>query len=132
MKLLMFDSPEFWYKTYSKTLEDAKTVDEDKKLGDLVVVFLQSESGDEERKGKVLRKAVSNISWLARKVGRKRILLHSFAHLSESKSSVEFAKETIEAVKTKLTEKGFEVDSTPFGYFLEWKIHVNGESLAKV
>lgn len=132
MKLLMFDSQEFWYKTFSKTIEEAETVNEGKKVDDSVVVFLQSESEDEARSGKVLKKAVSNISWLAKKIGRTRILLHSFAHLSESKSSIEFAGEVIESIKTKLVEKGFEVETTPFGYFNEFKIHVRGESLAKV
>ncbi|MFC2154480.1 threonyl-tRNA synthetase editing domain-containing protein [Candidatus Altiarchaeota archaeon] len=132
MKLLMFDSPEFWYTTYSKVVEDAQSVTEEKTVSDAVVVFLQSESEDEERSGKVLKKAVGNISWLANKVGRKKILLHCFAHLSESKSSVEFAEEMIGSLTSKLTEKGFEVDTTPFGYLLEFKIHVGGESLAKV
>lgn len=132
MKLLMFDSPEFWYKTFEKTVEGAESVNGQKTTKDSVVVFLQSESEDESRKGKVLKKAVGNISWLARKVGRTKVMLHSFAHLSENKSSIEFAQEMIESLKGKLTEKGFIVDSTPFGYFLEFKIHVGGESLAKV
>ncbi len=128
----MFDSPEFWYKTFSKTVEGAETVNTEQTTNDSVVVFLQSEAEDESRREKVLKKATSNISWLARKVGREKIMLHSFAHLSESKSGIEFAQEMIESLKSKLTEKGFEVDSTPFGYFLEFKIHVGGESLAKV
>jgi len=132
MKLLMFDSPTFWYKTYKKTVEDAENVEGEKSINNSVVVFLQSEGEDEERRGKVLKKAVGNISWLTKKNGRTRILLHSFAHLSESKSSIEFAQEMIESLQTKLTEKGFEVETTPFGYFLEFKIHVGGESLAKV
>jgi len=128
----MFDANEFWYKTFSKTLEHAEEVDVEKIVSDALVVFLQSESEDEDRGGKVLKKAVGNISWLSKKVGRKNILLHSFAHLSESKSSIEYAQATIESIKSKLGEKGFTVDSTPFGYFLEFKIHVKGESLAKV
>jgi hypothetical protein len=38
----------------------------------------------------------------------------------------------INTLKAKLAEKGFEVNTTPFGYFLEFKIHVGGQSLAKV
>jgi hypothetical protein len=132
MKLLMFDSPEFWYKTFSKTLDSVQEVNEEHKVENTVVVFLQSEKEDEARKDGVLKDAVGNISWLARKVGRTKVMLHSFAHLSDSKSSIEFAQETISALKAKLTDKGFEVDTTPFGYFLEFKIHVGGQSLAKV
>ena len=132
MKLLMFDSPEFWYRTHSKTLESVEAVDEEHKVDNAVVVFLQSEKEDEGRKDSVMKDAVGNIIWLARKVGRTRIMLHSFAHLSDSKSSIEFAQEMTNALKSKLTEKGFEVSTTPFGYFLEFKIHVGGQSLAKV
>ncbi|MFH0860755.1 MAG: threonyl-tRNA synthetase editing domain-containing protein [Candidatus Altiarchaeota archaeon] len=132
MKLLMFDSPEFWYRTHSKTLESVEAVDKEHRIDNAVVVFLQSEKEDEGRRDSVLKDAVGNISWLARKVGRSRVVLHSFAHLSDSKSSIGFAGEIIEALKAKLTEKGFEADTTPFGYFLEFKIHVGGQSLAKV
>ena len=132
MKLLMFDSPEFWYRTFSKTLENVEEVSKEHRVDKAVVVFLQSEKEDESRKDGVIKDAAGNINWLARKVGRTRIMLHSFAHLSDSKSSIEFAQETINALKAKLAEKGFEVDMTPFGYFLEFKIHVGGQSLAKV
>jgi len=94
--------------------------------------FIQSEKEDEGRKDSVIKEAVGNITWLAKKVGRTRIMLHSFAHLSDSKSSIEFAQEAINSLKARLTEKGFDVDTTPFGYFLEFKIHVGGQSLAKV
>ena len=132
MKLLMFDSPEFWYRTHSKTLESVEAVDKEHRIDDSVVVFIQSEKEDEGRKDSVLKDAVGNISWLAKKVGRTKIMLHSFAHLSDSKSSIEFAQEAINSLKARLTEKGFEADTTPFGYFLEFKIHVGGQSLAKV
>jgi len=59
-------------------------------------------------------------------------VLHSFAHLSDSKSSIKFAATVFEIIKDKLIQKGYEVYVTPFGYFLEFKVHVLGESLAKV
>jgi len=132
MKLLMFDACEFWYKTYSKTVENAESMDREELIENALVVYLQSEQDDEVRQNEVLRKAVDNIAWLARKNGRSRVVLHSFAHLSDSKSSTEFAKATIELIKEKLVSKGFAASSTPFGYFLEFRIHVRGESLAKV
>ncbi len=132
MKLLMFDTHEFWYKTYSKTVENAESTDREDRVENALVVFLQSEQEDEARQNEVLRKAVDNITWLARKNGRSRVVLHSFAHLSDSKSSIEFAKTMLESIKEKLSSKGFAASSTPFGYFLEFKIHVRGESLAKV
>lgn len=38
----------------------------------------------------------------------------------------------IKEANARLTRSGFTVTETPFGYLNEWKIHVAGESLAKV
>jgi hypothetical protein len=132
MKLLMFNVREFWYKTYTKTLKEVKDADKEETVKDAIVVFANVEGEDQEQTASTIRKAVKNILWLARKTGRSRIVLHSFAHLSDSKSSVEFAVKVFEDIEDRLTHKGYKVSSTPFGYFLEFKIHVLGESLAKV
>lgn len=73
-----------------------------------------------------------SISWLAKKTDRTHILLHSFAHLSESRSDIDTAEQIFHDLQERLTNKGYKVEITPFGYFLEFKIHVRGESLAKV
>ncbi len=132
MKLLMFDANDFWYKTFSKTVESADTYDVEESMTDSLIIFINVEKEDEAQKDKVVKKAVNNISWLAKKTDRKKVVLHSFGHLSDSKSSIEFAENAIKAIKDKLTSKGFETSMTPFGYFFEFKIHVKGESLAKV
>ena len=128
----MFNVREFWYKTYMKTLKESKDIEKEESIKEAIVVFANVERDDQEQKARTILKAVKNIIWLARKTDRSRIVLHSFAHLSDSKSSVEFAANVFEAIEDRLTRKGYEVSSTPFGYFLEFKIHVLGESLAKV
>ncbi len=133
MKLLMFHAKEFFFKTFKKTLENAEDVGNiEKTVEETTTVFIQSEKEDEERTNKVLTKAVKNIAWLSKKIGANTIVLHPFAHLSNSKSSPEFAKNIIYEIKEMLENKGFTVHTTPFGYFYEFKIHVYGESLAKV
>jgi Archaea-specific editing domain of threonyl-tRNA synthetase. len=132
MKLLMFDTNDFWYKTFSKTVETAETCNREESATDSLVIFVNVEKEDEAQKNKVVRKAVNNINWLAKKTDRNKVVLHSFGHLSESKSSIEFAENILKTIKEKLAEKGLETSMTPFGYLLEFKIHVKGESLAKV
>lgn len=132
MKLLMFNVKEFWYKTFSKTIEDVEEIEEEETVKDAIVVFANVEKGDEEQTARIIRRTVKNITWLAGKTGRNRIVLHSFAHLSESKSGVEFAQRVLKTIEDRLERKGYAVSVTPFGYFLEFKIHVLGESLAKV
>lgn len=132
MKLLMFHVNEFWFKTFSKTLDNVDKIDKEETIGKSLVIFIHVEKEDEERKDKVIKKALENIKWLAKKVETEEIVLQPFAHLSDSKSSPEFAQETIVEVKKSLEEHNFITRLTPYGYFLEFKIHVRGESLAKV
>ena len=132
MKLLMLNTKEFWYKTFSKTIDTAEDNEKDEAITDSAVVFIHVEKEDEIRMDKIVAKAIGNITWLAKKLNRNKIVLHSFAHLSDSKSSPEFAEDVIKNIKDKLKNKNYETLVTPFGYFLEFKIHVLGESLAKV
>ena len=118
--------------TFSKTLDHVEDVHRDERIEDTAVAFIHVEAEDEERKAKVVKKAVANLKWYLNKVNKERMVLHSFAHLSSSKSSPELAIEVISAVRDKMDDKGFEVHSTVFGYFSEFSIHVRGESLAKV
>jgi hypothetical protein len=128
----MFNTGEFWYRTHSKTIEDTESISKEETVKDSLVIFIHVEKEDEEKAGEITKKAVDNIAWLARKTGRNKIVLHSFAHLSNSKSSVEFAQKMLETIQDGLKGKSYEVAITPFGYFLEFRIHVMGESLAKV
>ena len=53
-------------------------------------------------KDKIVKKAVDTICWLAKKTDRKNIVLHSFGHLSDSKSGIKFAEEAIKEIKDRL------------------------------
>lgn len=132
MKLLMFNVREFWFRTHSKTVETMPDAEEEKLIDNALVVFINAEKEDETRAQSVLAKTIDNITWLARKVNRKRIVLHAFSHLSDNKSNVGYASGFISDLQRKLAEKGYEAITTPFGYFLEFRLHVLGESLAKV
>ena len=132
VKLLMFNTDNFWYRTFEKTVDHISSADTEASAQDALVIFINVEKEDEAQRDRVVKKAVENISWLARKTDRKRVVLHSFAHLSESKASITFAEAMFKSIIDKLCAKGLETSMTPFGYFLEFTIHVRGESLAKV
>ncbi len=128
----MFYAPHFWWKPYQKVLEEAPQPGPEKEVKEAVIVFYHVEAHDPEREKKVIEKLVKNIKWLARKFGTQKVVLHSFNHLSLSKASPEEGFSLIQKAKEKLTRGGFEVYETPFGWLNEWKMHVAGESLAKV
>lgn len=132
MKILMFYSPEFWFKTYEKVLPDVPKQDTDKSFRNTLVVFYHAEAGDMEREGSVLKKFIKNIKWLAGKFSTNNVILHSFNHLSTSKAPPDFTRGLIDNAIKRLAGSGFAITETPFGYLNEWKMHVAGESLAKV
>jgi len=132
MKIIMFYTRSFWWKPHQKVLENTLLNPETQEVKDTVVVFYQVEAQDPKREKRVVEKLVKNIKWLARKFETKKIVLHSFNHLSLSKASPEEALSLIEKAKEKLKRGGFELYETPYGWLNEWKMHVAGESLAKV
>ena len=132
MKLVMFYVHEWWYKTASKSLPDMADAEREESLKNAAVIFYHSEAEDAEKKDSVLQKFVKNTKWIAGKFNTKNVVLHSFNHLSISKSSPEFAKSLLDEVVERLERTGYIVMTTPFGYFNEFKMHVAGDSLAKV
>ncbi len=132
MKLLLFYAPSFWFRTYQKVLEDVPDSEGDELFEKAVVVFYQVEEEDAARRGKVLTKFIKNVKWLAGKFDSRAVVLHSFNHLSGSKADPEFAGPFIEEARERLERSGYTVGMTPFGYLNEWKLHVAGDSLAKV
>ena len=132
MKILMFYAPAFWFKTFEKVLADVPDHPVENSTENAVVVFYHAEAHDLERQAKVLEKLIKNIKWLSGKFKGKNIVLHSFNHLSTSKAPADFTRSLITQAKERLVSAGYAVQETPFGYLNEWKIHVAGESLAKV
>jgi hypothetical protein len=132
MKLLMFYVHEWWYKTASKSLPDVPDNDKEEAIGKAVVIFFHVEAEDEGKRENVIQKFVKNTKWIAGKFSTKTVVLHSFNHLSSSKSSPDFAKALLDDVIERLQRTGYEIMLTPFGYFNEFKMHVAGDSLAKV
>ncbi|MGQ9484645.1 MAG: threonyl-tRNA synthetase editing domain-containing protein [Desulfosoma sp.] len=132
MKLLMFYAPHFWYRSFQKTLAEVPDREEEKECRNAVVIFFHAEAHDDDRRSKVVEKWVKNAKWIARKFDTSTIVLHSFNHLADTKASFETARAMVQDVRQRLERTGFTVLETPFGYLNEWKIHVAGDSLAKV
>lgn len=126
MRLLMLHVEYFWIRP------DEGSDEESKDFSEALLVWIQSEEKDEADRVSVLRKMVKNVRWLAQKVGTTTVILHSFAHLGESKASPDFADGLIEEAASRLEEREFDVHIVPFGAFHEFKMHVKGPSLAKV
>lgn len=133
MKVLVMYVDKFEYQPQIKNLDSAEEITEGATFSDSILAFIQVEESDEEKDVKSReKKLVNHLKWTARKNNCKKVILHSFAHLSESKASVEFTKELFDLAEQRLQNADFETAQTPFGYFLDLNIKAPGYSLARI
>jgi hypothetical protein len=133
MKLLMIYCKHFAYTPTTKTIDIAHDKSESGEFQNIQTAFIQLEEEDRDREGEVAKKLLKNLKWICGKNDtNKRIILHSFAHLSESKAPPEFTQSFLNSIDQRLTASGYEVHQTPFGYFLDLQVDAPGFSLARV
>lgn len=132
MKLLMIYCTNFNYTPTIKVLETVQEQTDTQQFDNVQVAFIQAELEDMEKASDVEKKLLKNLKWICSKNEVKKIILHSFAHLSESKAEPDFTKTIFDNVEQRLKNSGFEVYQTPFGYFLDLQINAPGFSLARV
>ena len=133
MKVLVIYCKEFSYFPASKTLPDIEEVTSGKTFNNCIVAFIQVETEDEEKElGGREKKLVNHLKWTARKNNTSTIILHSFAHLSESKASIDHTKALFDLAEKRLLNGGYATEQTPFGYFLDLNINAPGFSLARI
>lgn len=133
MKVLVMYVDEFKYRPAQKNLETAENITDGATFKDSILAFIQVEQSDEEYDVKSReKKLVNHLKWTARKNNCNHLILYSFAHLGESKASVEFTKELFDLAEKRLQNAEFETAQTPFGYFLDLEIKAPGYSLARI
>ena len=132
MKLLMIYCDKFGYKPQVKTLAEFPDFTEAVNLEKVLVGFIQMEKEDEENPKYFETKLVKSLKWGAKKNETRHIILHSFAHLSNSKAEPKTTKELFDAVEERLINAGYETAQTPFGYFLDIDVKAPGRSSARI
>lgn len=132
MKVLLIYCKVFAYTPTLKTLEIAEVNEKPASFENAQTAFIQVEAEDIEKESQVAKKLLKNIKWVCGKNDTKKVVLHSFAHLSESKADPEFSKKVFDNLQKRLENFGYEVFQTPFGYFLDLQVDAPGFSLARV
>lgn len=132
MKILLFLARRFRFEPFAPTLTQVGPPPPPAEMTETVVAFVHCEEEDASRRASVLSRTLKQVKWLAGKKGFRRVVLHSFTHLSESKADPDFARAFLEELAGRLRRNGYEVALTPFGYTCAWDLDVYGESLAKV
>jgi len=132
MKLLLMYADSFSYRTTMKTIETEPDLDEERTVTGALVGFIHLEEADEADRSGIETKLVKVLKWAARKNDTNRIVLHSFAHLAESKASPRCAKGVLDGAEERLAGSGYEASQTPFGYFLDLRLEAPGRPSARI
>lgn len=132
MKLLMWYCTEFGYNPALKTLDNADENPTGKTIKDALVAFVHVEQKDEGDLIGREKKLTNSIKWAARKNNANTIILHSFAHLSESKANPEYSKQILDACEKRLQNADYLVLQTPYGYFLDLRMEAPGHTFARL
>ena len=132
MKLLMIYASRFAYQPMSKTLDDFDDHDQGAEFDQVLVAFIHAEAEDENDAKGVEDKLLKNIKWAAKKNDTIRVVLHSFAHLSDSTATALFTKQLFDKVELRLHNADYLTSQTPFGYFLDLVLQAPGISQARI
>jgi len=132
MKILMIYCNSFYYKPTIKTLEEVEEKTEAEEFKNALVGFIQVEEDDENDPSGVEKKLVKNLKWAAKKNNTNTVVLHSFAHLSDSKAMPDFTIELFNKVEARMNNAAYDTHQTAFGYFMDLKVDAPGLSLARI
>ena len=135
MKILAFQAKRFRWKAWSQTLDEADHDPVEQEVNETVVAFLHAAAQDfqdDDSRRRVFKHTLKHLKWLANKRGFQNLVLHSFTHLGAENAEPTDARTFIDELAERLRGTGYEVRTTPFGWFCEWDLDVYGESLAKV
>lgn len=132
MKLLMIYCTKFGYNPTVKTLDEFADADNGKVFENVLIAFIHAEEKDEADIKSVETKMVKNLKWAAKKNETRNVVLHSFAHLAETKANPNYTKDLFERVEARMKNADYICDQTAFGYFMDLDLQAPGFSQARI
>ncbi len=129
MKILELDVNSFSYeliKPEAALYEESK--EQKAEFGEALVALTSIEEGDDES---VAEKAAADIKGTANKLGRKKIVIYPFAHLSGSLARPKEAMEVVNRLYELCKRDGLDVAKSPFGWNKRFSIDMKGHPLAE-
>ena len=132
MKLLMIYCEQFEFTPTIKTLDEFDDISSGMRFENALVAFIHAEQSDEADIKKVETKMVKNLKWACKKNNTRNVVLHSFAHLAETKANPLFTKELFDRVELRMRNADYVCAQTAFGYFMDLNIRAPGVSQARI
>ena len=135
MRLLLLHCEYFEYAVREPAVKNPEDIDKIGKGGryeNVLVGFCTIEKEDEANPQEVIEKAGASIAEVADSVHASQLLVYPYAHLSSSLGSRDKAITILEGLSTFLTEKGYNVHRSPFGYYKSFNLRCLGHPLAEL
>jgi threonyl-tRNA synthetase len=135
MRLLLVHADRFEYETREKAVKEPEPLDESHKRGSLengLVVFSTVEKNDEQEPEQIAANAASSIEEVLGWLKTKKVMVYPYAHLSTSLASREPAISILKTLEEKLSQKGYEVSRSPFGWYKSFTITAKGHPLSEL
>jgi threonyl-tRNA synthetase len=101
-------------------------------VDEALLVLVSVERTDETSPEEVSVNAVEEISKLCHQLKTNVIVLHPFAHLFVEMSQPETALKVMKLTEKGLSQRGFKVVRTPFGWFNTLDLRAKGHPLSRV
>jgi Asp-tRNA(Asn)/Glu-tRNA(Gln) amidotransferase A subunit family amidase len=102
------------------------------RVEDALVVFAAVEKKDESEPEATAERAAAVIAQVAKQLGARTVVLHSFAHLFVELSTPATAQQVLAATQTRLEAEGYNVGQTAFGWFNRLDMRAKGHPLSRV
>ena len=134
MKILSLHCDYIKFKPVKPALKGAtleKSEEKQVEVKEPLVIFTAVEKQDESNK-EILNEYIKNILDLKDKVKAQKIVLYPYAHLSNSLSSPDFAKNLMLEAEKDLKKQKIEVFRAPFGFYKEFELKCKGHPLAEL
>ncbi|HEV8189866.1 MAG TPA: threonyl-tRNA synthetase editing domain-containing protein [Ktedonobacterales bacterium] len=102
------------------------------RVEDAVVIFAAVEKKDEAEPEATAERAAAAIAQVAKQLGARSVVLHSFAHLFVELSTPAIAQQVLTATQARLEADGYSVAQTAFGWFNKLDMRAKGHPLSRV
>ncbi|MGD2250570.1 MAG: threonine--tRNA ligase [Candidatus Methanofastidiosia archaeon] len=133
MKVLALHSDFIEYEITKETSMAEELPEELKKdrMEEVLAVFTTVESIDEDNPN-IVDDAASTISNIADQVNTPRIMIYPYAHLSSDLASASKAVPILKSLEKTLTDMGYTVKRSPFGYYKAFTLKCKGHPLSEL
>lgn len=102
------------------------------RVDEALVVFAAAEKADEAEPDAVAGRTTAEIANVARQLGAKTIVLHSFAHLFAELAAPAIARQILDATEARLTGEGLTTTQSAFGWFNRLEMRAKGHPYSRV